>query len=228
MIKIEQVSKSFGQKVVLNNINIDIADGEICGIMGVNGAGKSTLMKIICHLTYPDNGTVTINNIQQNDNSNIGALIESPAFYNNLSAFDNLYAFSLLYDNVTKQDILYYLQKVGLPNSKTKFQHFSQGMKQRLYLAFAFMNKPKVLILDEPFTGIDPISRLLFRNIIQEFALEGNSVFISGHNITEMQELCDSIYLLDNSKIVFGSKNIKDLDLDSIIMNNLNNTGCSQ
>ncbi|MEG1535483.1 MAG: ATP-binding cassette domain-containing protein [Clostridia bacterium] len=225
MIELNNISKSYKSRKVLDNVSLSIADGEICGLMGINGAGKSTLMKIICNLAQADDGQVLTNGKPKTDNNGFGVMIEAPAFYPQMNGFDNLYAFSFLFDNVTKQQIQDALFAVGLKGVTQLYKNYSMGMKQRLYFAFATMSDPQTLILDEPFNGIDPISIVLLRNLIKVRARNGASVLVSGHSVEQMKELCDSICLLDNSKIIYHNADVKSIDLEKEILARFNAVG---
>lgn len=214
MIEFKNISKSYKEKVVLDDVSMELNSNEICALLGPNGAGKSTLIKILAGLTCQDEGTIYIDGEEKKTNKDIGFMIESPAFYDNLTIERNLTALSVFYDNVQKEDILKVLNLVGLASHKnTLYKNLSLGMKQRLYFAFSLLGKPKVLVLDEPFNGIDPISIKLFEDIIKAYAEAGNIVLISGHGIKELESICTSAYIINQGKIVYSSKDISKINL---------------
>ena len=158
-IQIKHIKKVFKDKEVLNDISFTIESGSICGLLGVNGAGKSTLMKILYGLESQSAGEILFDgktSIEIKDDKKFGALIESPAIYMNLSAFDNLKTKALLYD-IPDETIRETLNLIGLANTgRKKAGKFSLGMKQRLGLGMAIITNPEFLILDEPTNGLDP------------------------------------------------------------------------
>lgn len=205
MIEIKNVSKSFGKNKVLNNISFNVGCGKICGLLGLNGAGKSTLMKIICKLVFPDHGEIILNgikNTQRGSNQKVGFMIESPAFYGELSGRSNLEVFSALYPSISSKRIDAVMKLTGIAaKGEVVYSKYSIGMKQRLYFAYALLNDPAILILDEPFNGIDPVSIKLFEELIKRFAMEGGTVLISGHIISELEKICDCAVIIDDGRI---------------------------
>lgn len=218
MLEIIDIKKSYRDHEVLQGISFSVKEGEICGLMGVNGSGKSTLFKIIANLVLADSGQVLYNNQVKKTNDGFGVMIENPAFYPYMTGFQNLYAFSKLYNNIGKEDINSALKKVGLLNVKQTFGQYSLGMKQRLYFAFAILANPKVLLLDEPFSGIDYLSVDILSYLIKDAASRGVSVLISGHQVEQMKDLCHSVYLLDQGKIVFHAQDIANTDFKQLLL----------
>lgn len=212
MIKVESIEKVYKKKIVLDQVSLEIKKGEICALLGPNGAGKSTLMKIISGITKASSGNCTVN-------SPIGYMIEQPAFYDGLTGKDNLIALSKLFDNVTENDVDILLNMVGLSFQKDKkYKNYSYGMKQRLYFAYSLMNHPKILILDEPFNGVDLRTLVAFKSIITEFAKAGGCVLISSHNVSDLSTICNAVYILDHGKIVYNEKNINNINLEGIYL----------
>ena len=230
MIFLNNINKTIKKKHILSNVCMNIDNGEICALLGLNGAGKSTLMKVICNLCKQDSGVVYIDNVEKLDNKNGGFMINAPAFYNELSLIENLYLFSKLYDNVTLPVIKDTLELLGLSSQSTKkYKYLSTGMKQRMYFAFAIMCNPKLLILDEPFSGIDPLSIVLFKNIIKQMASNGCCILVSGHDIRELESFCTSVYILDKGKIVYENKDLTSIEnLEQLFINNVSSSGDAQ
>ena len=196
------LSKSYGKLKVLDKVNISCAAGEICGLLGANGAGKTTLFKILFGLVTPDTGTVKINT---NSIKPIGGIIEKPALYEYLNARDNLKIFGKIQGIDTNDDFLATtLINVGLPfNRKDPVRNFSMGMKQRLGIAIALLNNPACLVLDEPFTGLDPLGVAALRKLIVDLAEKENlAIILSSHIIEELSKICNTLYVLKEGRIV--------------------------
>lgn len=216
MIKLMNISKNYGSKKVLNNITLALDNGHCYGLLGLNGAGKSTLMKIICKVITNYEGKILI---EDKCDEKIGFMLESPSFYNELTGKQNLDVLSILFNNISKDRIEEVLKIVGLEKDKNvKYKNYSLGMKQRLYFAYAIIDNPKVLILDEPFNGIDPITSHLFKKIIKQFVNEGCIVLISSHVINDLKEICDHIIMIKEGKVVYNNKYQKEYDIESIFV----------
>jgi ABC-2 type transport system ATP-binding protein len=196
------LTKTYGKLKVLDNVNISCGAGEICGLLGSNGAGKTTLFKILFGLVTPDSGTVEINSDSVKP---MGGIIEKPALYEYLNAYDNLKIFASIQGVVVTPDFLAStLLKVGLPlDRKDPVRNFSMGMKQRLGIAIALLNNPKCLVLDEPFTGLDPLGVASLRKLIVDLAEKENlAVILSSHIIEELSKICHRLYVLKEGKMV--------------------------
>lgn len=198
----QNLSKTYPSKKALENVSVQIVPGQICGLLGRNGAGKSTLFKILCGLIKPDSGKVIINSVRPKP---VGGIIERPGLYNYLNAFDNLKIFGgiqgVAVDNASiKQNLL----KVGLPiDRKDPVRNFSMGMKQRLGIAIALLNNPECLVLDEPFSGLDPIGVASLISLIQHLATKENiAILLSSHLMGELSKCCHYLYVIDNGQIV--------------------------
>ena len=171
-------------------------------MLGANGAGKTTLFKILFGLVTPDSGKVIL---PENAVKPIGGIIEKPALYEYLNAYDNIHLFSSIQGlKLTKKEIAVQLDKVGLPTDRMDpVAHFSMGMKQRLGIAIALLNNPSCLVLDEPFTGLDPMGVSSLRNLIATLAeKERLAIILSSHIIEELSKLCHKLYVLKNGQLV--------------------------
>lgn len=198
-LQITNLTKSYGKTIILDNVNLSIDSGEIVGLLGRNGAGKSTLMKCIVGLVRKDYGKIKFNGVVSNK---FGYLIEYPAFYPNLSAYDNLKIFASIL-NVCDKRIKDVIDIVGLTKHGDKiFANYSLGMKQRLGLGRVLLTDPDLLILDEPFNGLDPSGVIEIRGLLKELAKSGKSILISSHNLPEIERIVDQINLIHNTKIV--------------------------
>ena len=229
MLEIKNVSKRFKEKQVLKEVSLELKPNEICALLGPNGAGKSTLIKVLAGLVIPDSGEILLDGNVKKTNQDIGFMIEGPAFYDNLTVEKNLTALAQFFVNVKAEDIDSVLKLVGLiPHKKVLYKNLSLGMKQRLYFAYALMGKPKILILDEPFNGIDPISIKLFEDIIKAYAEAGNIVMISGHGIKELESICTSAYIINQGKIVSHIEDIKKINLSEEFFKVVSSSGDAQ
>lgn len=197
----ESIYKSYGELKVLKGVSISCKAGDIHGLIGANGAGKTTLFKIFLGLVTPDSGTV---NFFSNRAKKAGGIIEKPALYGYLSAADNLKVFAGIQGiSLQKKQVVEALHRVGLSQDrKDPVSNFSTGMKQRLAIAIALLNNPSCLILDEPFSGLDPLGITAFREFILQLAKkDGLCILLSSHIIDEMSRLCNHLSVLKNGKI---------------------------
>jgi len=210
LLRVKNLSKSFGRRNVLDKISFDIQKGKIIGFLGPNGAGKTTAIKCLLGLIKKDTGQIELNGKEIQDtkdlkfNVRIGALMEFPSFYSNLTAKENLKLLSLM-DNyrINEQGIDYLLNLVDLKNDKDrKIKAFSFGMKQRLAIADALLSDPDLLILDEPFNGLDPNSMDNLNRILKDYVRDKGTVFVSSHILSEVESLCDWIILINKGKII--------------------------
>ena len=210
-IKINNISKSFGSKTVLDDINLDVEEGEIFGLLGPSGAGKTTLIKILTGQLKGEHGTTEINGInsqqlKSTDYSSFGIMMDNFGVYERLSCFDNLKVFARIY-RLDEEDIRAALSDFGLGSAgKTAAGNLSKGMKNRLRLARVFMINPSVLFLDEPTSGLDPATSEDIQQLILAEKKKGKTIFLTTHNMAEAEKLCDHVALLHKGKIVeYGS-----------------------
>ena len=213
-IKIEGLTKIypklFGNNTkAIDNISLSIEQGEIFGFLGPNGAGKTTLLKMLAGLLYPTSGQIwilgqTIHSLSAKQS--MGFLSENPSFYNHLTGFELLaFASGLFGTPVEKRrkriDTL--LRKVGLGESgNIRISDYSKGMIQRLGIAQALVNNPELLILDEPLSGLDPIGRKEFKEIMLSLKEEGKTVFFSTHILADVERICDRVGILHKGKLL--------------------------
>lgn len=208
VLELKNVSKSFGKRKVINDISLEVKEGEIYGFLGPNGSGKTTTIKMILRLIDLDSGTIIVNGYDTKKQFEkamecIGAIVENPDMYKYMTGLENLKLHARI-RNVDEKRIDEVLELVELKDrAKDKVGKYSLGMKQRLGLALTLLHKPKVLILDEPTNGLDPAGIKKLRDILKEIAhKEGVAVFVSSHILSEMQLMCDKVAVLDNGKIV--------------------------
>lgn len=217
-IQVQKLRKSYKDREVLKNISFEIKEGSICGLLGINGAGKSTIMKIIFGLENADSGTVIFNGKKNADIYEIGALIETPAIYMNLSAYDNLKTRALLYD-ISDERINEVLNLIGLSNTgKKKAGSFSLGMKQRLGLGMAIITSPDLLILDEPTNGLDPDGIKELLNLMISLKKSGMTILLSSHQLYEVSKVADKVVILHDGQIFYDGSNVQSDDLESLFI----------
>ncbi len=203
IIEVCDVCKSFGEEQVLKHVSRDFEKGKIHGIVGNNGSGKTVLMKCICGFLRPDSGRILVNHEEVGKHrdfpDDIGIIIETPGFLPHLSGFQNLKILASLRKIANDLTIRDTVQMVGLdPDMKKPVGKYSLGMRQRLGLAQALMEDPGVLILDEPFNGLDKTGVLHIRNLIKDLRSQGKTVILASHNQVDIDELCDTVCEMDD------------------------------
>ena len=209
VLNIVGLSKSYGDRKVLRNLNFEVYAGEIFGFIGPNGAGKSTLIRIISGLTPPTGGEVFIcgDSVQKNFEravSHIGVVMENCQLYSYMTGRQNLNYFASLVKGITKDNIENVIRTVGLENRiDDRVRTYSYGMRQRLGLAQALLNNPKLLILDEPTNGLDVNGVIELRRTLKILSAKNNmGIFISSHVLSEMEQLCDTVAVFDRGSIL--------------------------
>ena len=196
IIEVKNVTKKFDDKIIVNSLTLNVKQGETIGIVGRNGSGKTVLLKMICGLYIPTSGNITINSNKSNAEK-LGVLIDSN-FLSDETGFYNLKLLSQLGVKIKEDKIYELLKLVGLdPYNKTKYKNYSMGMKQKLKLANALMYDSEILILDEPFNGLDKDSVNHFRNIILQYKKQKKTILLTSHNYEDIKLLCDKIYEMD-------------------------------
>ncbi|HFZ9496928.1 TPA: ABC transporter ATP-binding protein [Streptococcus agalactiae] len=209
IIETKNLTKVYGEQTVVNSVNLHIEKGSIYGLLGRNGAGKTTIMKMILGLTDISNGEVSVfnQNIKGNEKKiypRIGAIIETPGFYPNLTGTENLEIFAMLRGTAFPDAVKNALEVVGLPHKDKKlFGNYSLGMKQRLGIANAILHDPEVLILDEPTNGLDPIGIAEVRDFIKDLSVKkGKTILISSHILSEITLLADTVGIIDKGVLL--------------------------
>ena len=229
IVEIKELFKTIDKEEILSDINLQIAEGEIYGLLGPNGAGKTTLMKCMLSLLTITSGSIEIfgKNLQEHREeilSQVGSIIETPIFYENCTAKEILEIHAqYMGKNITELDIINTLRMVGLKNTTKKVKEFSLGMRQRLGLARAFLMKPRLLILDEPINGLDPVGIQEIRNLLQLLSKEhGITILISSHILSEISQIADKIGVIKNGSMieqVYMEELMKEnLDLEEFFM----------
>ena len=207
VIKADNLGKSFGSFKAISSLTFEVNKGEIFGFLGPSGSGKTTTINILTGQLTPDQGQSSIlakssTNLNEEDLANIGLITENSGYYEKLSLYDNLLFFAKLYD-VPQGDLDDLMKRVGLyDRRKTLAEKLSTGMKQRMLLVRAIINKPQVLFLDEPTSGLDPSTSQSIHELIKELQVEGTTIFLTTHDMHEATILCDKIVLLNKGQIV--------------------------
>ena len=209
VIETNNLSKKYSNDIVVNSVNMHVEKGKIYGLLGKNGAGKTTTMCMLLNLTYPSSGDIflfgkDVKSYPKEIYSNIGSIIETPGFYENLTAYENLKIIGKIRGDYNPQKIKLVLEMVNLGDVKSKkFKDFSLGMKQRLGIAAAIMHNPELLILDEPINGLDPFGikeiRTLLKRLSHEFGL---TILISSHILSEIENIADVIGFMDEGVLI--------------------------
>uniref|UniRef100_UPI0040567291 ABC transporter ATP-binding protein n=1 Tax=Acetatifactor sp. TaxID=1872090 RepID=UPI0040567291 len=203
----KEVHHSFGEKAVLKNINLEIKQGEIFGLLGPSGAGKTTLINILTGQLCPKSGKAELLGIDSRtltgkDYQQIGIMMDSLGLYERMSCYDNLKFFQML-DGGKTAEIEKVLEQVGLLGAKkTAVMNLSKGMRNRLSFARALLRSPKIMFLDEPTSGLDPMTTEAIHQMILQEKERGTTIFLTTHNMHEAEKLCDHIALLNEGNIV--------------------------
>lgn len=209
IIETENLTKKYGTATIVNKVNIHVPRGKIYGLLGRNGAGKTTVMKMMLQLAYKTDGIIRLfgKNYEEDVRTlynKIGSIIETPGFYNNLTGSENLQILARLRGGISKSSVENALQVVGMHKEKRKvFADYSLGMKQRLGIAAAIMHEPKLLILDEPINGLDPIGISEIRLFLSKLkSLYGTTIFISSHVLSELEQIADVIGVMHEGNLI--------------------------
>ena len=209
VLEVKNLTKKFGKRVILDQVSVTLEAGEVVGLVGPNGAGKSTFIKSILGLYNIDEGDVKICDFdvykQHRDAlSKVGCIVENPDMYQNISGRKNLKICALMNDLPKNTDIDSVVHLVRMESRiDDKVKTYSLGMKQRLGLASALLNHPKLLILDEPINGLDPQGIMELRQIVRDLSKKDKmTVLISSHILAEIEQMCDRIIMIDQGKIV--------------------------
>lgn len=218
ILETKNLQKQFKNQLAVSNASLSIEKNSVYGLLGPNGAGKSTTLKMITGMLRPTSGEIIFDNHSWNrkDLLNIGALIEAPPLYENLTARENLKVRTTLF-GLPDSRIDEVLEIVDLTNTgKKRSGQFSMGMKQRLGIAIALVNHPKLLILDEPTNGLDPMGIEELRKLIRSFPEQGITVILSSHYLSEVKQIADHIGIIANGVLGYQDKISKDQDLEKL------------
>lgn len=207
MIEIKQLTKTIRHKTILNNISINLTDSTIVGFQGVNGSGKTMLIRAIAGLIKPTKGSIVIDGKKLGKDipfpQSVGALIENPAFLNEYTGFDNLKMLASLKRKIGNQEIKDAIKSVGLdPDDDRKYKAYSLGMKQRLGIAAAIMEHPKLVLLDEPTNALDEAGVDMLARLLLEQKERGTTVVVASHDRYFLESIADIIYKFEEGKVI--------------------------
>ena len=205
-IVVNEVSKSIYGVPIINSVSMTLVSGNVYGFQGINGSGKTMLMRLICGLIYPTKGEIVIDGKRLGKEitfpQSVGLLLENPAFLDSYTGFENLEMLASIKNIITREEIHDAITSVGLdPLDKRKYKKFSLGMKQRLGIAAAIMEKPDILILDEPTNSLDSSGVSLVKTIIAKERERGAIIILDCHDLPVLQDVSDEIFLLEQGKI---------------------------
>jgi len=215
-VQVNMVSKRIKDRLVLDDINLEVPTGSVCGITGPNGSGKSMLLKVITGLVLSTGGQVIVlDKVIGRDVEfapHTGSLIDIPGFLPRYSGLENLELLAMIRGIVTREEIFEAMNRVGLdPNDKRPFRTYSTGMRQRLGIAQAIMERPRLVLLDEPTRGIDRDGHQQIYALIQQLKKEGTTVILTSHYSSELQNLCDGFYVMNQGRLLDKSAFAHDL-----------------
>lgn len=205
-IVVNEVSKSIRGVPIINSVSMTLVSGNVYGFQGINGSGKTMLMRLICGLIYPTRGEIVIDGKRLGKEitfpQSVGLLLENPAFLDSYTGFENLEMLASIKNIITREEIHEAITSVGLdPLDKRKYKKFSLGMKQRLGIAAAIMEKPDILILDEPTNSLDSSGVSLVKTILAKERERGAIIILACHDLPVLQDVSDEIFLLEQGKI---------------------------
>ena len=205
-IVVNEVSKSIYGVPIINSVSMTLVSGNVYGFQGINGSGKTMLMRLICGPIYPTKGEIVIDGKRLGKEitfpQSVGLLLENPAFLDSYTGFENLEMLASIKNIITREEIHEAITSVGLdPLDKRKYKKFSLGMKQRLGIAAAIMEKPDILILDEPTNSLDSSGVSLVKTIIAKERERGAIIILACHDLPVLQDVSDEIFLLEQGKI---------------------------
>ncbi|HCS74228.1 MAG TPA: bacitracin ABC transporter ATP-binding protein [Clostridiales bacterium] len=214
LLRIENLTKTIKKKKILDSISLTVNSGEIVGFLGPNGAGKTTTIKLVLGLFHITEGNISvcghdITKDFENAMKNVGGIVENPDLYKRLTGRENLEYFASMHDGINSENIDGIVELVKMSGRiKDKVKTYSLGMCQRIGIAQALLHNPRLLVLDEPTNGLDPIGIKELRDMLKFLSKEADiGVFISSHLLSEMELMCDRIYIIDNG-VIIGEKDI--------------------
>ena len=203
MIEVKNLTHSLGGRKILSNVNLTLQDGSVMGLVGINGAGKSTLLRLISGVYQPDEGEIMMDGVKMTDKERetLFFLPDDPYFTAHTTGNSLFEMYRVFYPHMGREIFEEYMREFGL-DEKKPIRNFSKGMRRQLYIALALSVRPKYLLLDEAFDGLDPLARLAFKRAVNRAVEEnGTAVLISSHSLRELEDFCDSYALIDNMTV---------------------------
>lgn len=208
-VEVSHLSKSYSGQSVVNDISFDISKGEVFGLIGPNGAGKTTIIRMLLDIIKPDSGDIRILNDMLSDElkNKIGYLPEERGLYKKLTVMETLLYLGSLKNMKSKDRASMFLDKMGmLPHKDKKISELSKGMQQKIQLIAALIHDPEFIILDEPYSGLDPVNMKLVKDLIIELGNEGKTILISTHMMDQVERMCGRIFMIHKGKgVLYGS-----------------------
>jgi len=207
-VEVSHISKSFDGQAVVSDLSFDIRAGEVFGLLGPNGAGKTTVIRMLLDIIRPDSGRIMVLNRSLREvKDSIGYLPEERGLYRKLTVMDTLMYFGSLKNNQSEERTLALLEKMGLLSYRDKkISELSKGMQQKIQIIAAIIHDPDLIILDEPFTGLDPVNMKLVQDLILELKSEGKTILISTHMMDKVERMCDRIFMIHRGNgVLHGS-----------------------
>lgn len=210
MIEVKNLSKTYNEQLIVDNLSLIIPTGSIFGFLGPNGAGKTTTMKMLVGINSPDSGSIIINDgspLNPSTRQEIGFMPEEPHFYDQLTGLEFLKFISHLFKNKPRSvsEIETILKKTGIYEARDKkIRDYSKGMKQRLGFGQALVNEPEYIFLDEPLDGLDPIGRIEMKAMLEELKKEGKTIFFNSHILSDVENTCDQIGIINNGRLIYS------------------------
>lgn len=216
VLKVNNITKNYAAKKAVDKVSFDLYDGEILGLLGPNGAGKTTIIRMILNIIAPDEGQISFSEFSIEDKHKMGYLPEERGIYKDTKVLETIVYFADLNNmpiKESKEKAKYWLKKLELEDYEdNKIDELSKGMQQKVQFIISIIHKPDLLIVDELFSGLDPVNQDLFKSILEELVEKGMSILLSSHRMNMVEELCDRIFLInEGKKVIYGNLNeIKD------------------
>jgi ABC-2 type transport system ATP-binding protein len=206
-VDVSNVSKSFNGQSVVKDISFEIAPGEVFGLIGPNGAGKTTIIRMLLDIMKPDSGEIKVLGGRSGAKDMIGYLPEERGMYRRLSVMDTLLYLGALKNRQSRERTLSLLEKMGMSSNKDmKIQELSKGMQQKIQFIAAINHDPQLIILDEPFSGLDPVNMKLVKDLILELSTQGKAILISTHMMDQVERMCERIFMIHHGTgVLYGS-----------------------
>jgi len=219
LLEVRKLNKTIGKKQLLHDVSFEVFPGEVYGFLGPNGAGKTTTMKCILGLLTPDSGTIRLfgkDTLTKEIRKDIGFMPENTYLYKYLTGEEFL-AFNAQFfgytGDILSEKITTTLEKVGMTDARKKYLHtYSKGMLQRIGLAQAIIHEPKLLFLDEPMSGLDPIGRKMVKDILCDLQKAGTTLFFNTHILADVESICDKVSIIHHGKIIVQNKKMSEID----------------
>jgi len=209
-LEVRGVTKAYGTKVAVDSASFSVGRGEIFGLLGPNGAGKTSLIRMIMDILRPDSGEIRVLDVPPGVNSRVGYLPEERGLYQRQRVGDILQFLGELKGlerHVAVRRVEQYLDRVGLLETKKKrMRELSKGMQQKVQIAAVLLPEPELMILDEPFEGLDPVNRVLINDLMKEFAAKGATIVLSSHRMDQVEEMCRSVFMINQGKGVLSGE----------------------